>query len=57
MNAEQMNFSSLPTEPTQEMLEAGEMAMSAIPPHPHQDARDIWRAMVMAFRDEDGRST
>lgn len=45
MSDEQFSFYSLPAEPTREMLEAGEMAMSAIPADPKADLQDIWRAM------------
>jgi transcriptional regulator with XRE-family HTH domain len=37
---------SVPVIPTEEMLEAGEMAMTCIPPWPTQEVEGVWKAML-----------
>lgn len=47
-----MNQKHPPITPTKSMLNAGEMTMTSIPPHPQQELQDIWKAMYEAWKKE-----
>ena len=40
----------VPVIPTEEMLEAGENAMTCLPPWPAQEVEDIWKAILGAVK-------
>ncbi len=44
-------FINVPSEPTDEMLEAGADAMSCIPCFPKDDAKAVWEAMLRVWDD------